>query len=504
MNGHVDWLNAQNVVAILAAVLGVVASFAGVWYERRVLRRRRIGYRVQMDMPIGRDNRHGRGRADIRLGLFSDLPDMSDATLVLLRIANDGAQSIADTDYTRRALHGLAAVFTERIVRGVAVTEPEDEHLLDHFTPSNGMAHDGDTVHLPRVPLNRGQHYKLLVLLSGGSGGSEVRVTGGIRDGVVARNRSTTVDDKSPLFSRFSRAIIIGLTLGIVALAVIIVSGQDAVPAPVAIRPPTPPPLGCATGRLTVNGSTAFAPVVQEVARRYQTDCRGSTVTVAAQGSNKGVQDLTKAGAAAASGSPTVLTVYDGQPESRAHLSGLSVALSTFAVVVNNQVPLPGLTSTSIRSIYRGDIANWNQLGGPDLPIRLVSRGADSGTRDVFRSRILDGVGEPALTSQDCLHTSSPRDRVIRCERDDTEGVLSTVATVPGAIGYGELEAAGAVHGLHTLALDGRAPVDGATAGSPLYPFVEIEHAYTYGESRPRAPSSPASATIWPGAAVRT
>jgi hypothetical protein len=76
------WLSAENLVAISTALLGLAASFAAVWYERRVPRRKRIGYRVQMDTPIGSDSRHGHGQANVRLGLFNDLPDMSDATLV--------------------------------------------------------------------------------------------------------------------------------------------------------------------------------------------------------------------------------------------------------------------------------------------------------------------------------------------------------------------------------------------------------------------------------------
>ena len=34
-----DWLNAENLVAVGTAVLGIVASGVMVWYERRVPRR---------------------------------------------------------------------------------------------------------------------------------------------------------------------------------------------------------------------------------------------------------------------------------------------------------------------------------------------------------------------------------------------------------------------------------------------------------------------------------
>ncbi|WP_245241602.1 hypothetical protein [Streptomyces sp. NEAU-H3] len=109
-----DWFSAENVVAIGTAVLGVAASIVLLWYERRVPRRRHLGYRVQVDMPI-------RARAGARTtgrvtpgslglldgfgedGLGDDGPDGPDGegrvphgralSLVLLRVENDGAET---------------------------------------------------------------------------------------------------------------------------------------------------------------------------------------------------------------------------------------------------------------------------------------------------------------------------------------------------------------------------------------------------------------------------
>ncbi|AEH08070.1 MULTISPECIES: PstS family phosphate ABC transporter substrate-binding protein [Protofrankia] len=461
------WLSTENIVAVLTAVLGIVASFAVVWYERRVPHRRRIGYRVQMDTPIGSDNRGGQSQVDTRLGLFNDLPDMSDGTLVLLRIENDGAEGITDTDYTS---NGLTVVFTERTVRGVAVTQSDAEHLMDHFAPPGAMRHSGSMIHLPRVPLNRGQHYKLLVLLTGGRVGLGVRVTGGIRDGKVEPNRSTTVDDTPPLFSGPARWITILLTLCVTALAVIVV------------RRDVPPPIGCATGKLTIIGSTAFAPVVREIAEKYESECPETRITVSPRGSNEGIQELAEAATETADGPPAVISVYDGsKPAGYPQMMGERIGISAFALVVNDSVSTVDLTVDQIRMIYRGDILNWSQVGGPDLPVLLVSRDANSGTRDLFRRRILDGLGEPALTSLDCEHRNSPQDRVVRCELDSTERVLRTVAKLPGAIGYSELQAAVAAGGLHALRINGQTPSIEAI-GDDSYPFTEIEYAYTYGQ----------------------
>jgi hypothetical protein len=117
-----DWLSADNMVAVLTALLGVGVSFGVVWYERRVPRRKRIGYRVQMDTPIGDDDPDGEGDGapNVLLGVFNDLPDMNDATLVLLRIENDGGEAIAEYAYTygSPSPNSLAASFLNYSLRG--------------------------------------------------------------------------------------------------------------------------------------------------------------------------------------------------------------------------------------------------------------------------------------------------------------------------------------------------------------------------------------------------
>lgn len=75
-------------------------------------------------------------------------------------------------------------------------------------------------------------------------------------------------------------------------------------------------------------------------------------------------------------------------------------------------------------------------------------------------------------------------------ELDSTAQVLSTVARLPGAIGYTEPRSALATKGLHPLRIDGQ-PASIETIGTSGYPYREIEYAYTYG--RPPADSLAAS-----------
>ncbi|MGW5428027.1 substrate-binding domain-containing protein [Streptomyces sp. NPDC004059] len=467
-----QWLNAENVVAVGTALLGIAASAGMVWYERRVPRRKRLGYRVQMDNAIGDDARSG--RVNRRLGIFLEMPGMEDATLVLLRIENDGSQGIDRDDYTGPERHGLTAVFTDRTIRGVSVTQPSDaDHLMDHFTADRGFGYEGNTLRIPRVPLNRGDHFKLLVLLSGGDVGRGIRLSGGIRDGEVHTNRSATPDDKPPLFSAASRLITVMLTVCVVTLAAIVVARDD-----------TRPPIGCEKGALTVIGSTAFAPVIRDAAAQYEKDCEGSRITVDPHGSTAGVRELAADGAARRSGgAPPVVALSDGpKPDDMPELRETRVALSVFALVVNDDVGVRDLSAADLRWLYQGRITNWAQLGGRSLPVHLVSRDANSGTRQVFQRRVL-GQGEMANSSVDCVHKDYPSAPVTRCELDSTDQVLAEVARLPGAIGYSELNLATREKGLRVLGIDGNAPsVDTIEHGHSAYPYREIEYAYTYGK----------------------
>ncbi|MEV6462388.1 MULTISPECIES: PstS family phosphate ABC transporter substrate-binding protein [Streptomyces] len=486
-----EWVNAENVIAVGTFAVASSIAFGQWWYERMVPRRRRIGYRVQLDTAIGDDD--GTGGGNTRLGLFDEADGMDEASVVLLRIENDGALSVSIGDYTSGGLHGMTATFDGREVHGVAVTVgPGSGALMSHFTPAHGLEYSGSSLRIPRVPLNKGEYFKLLVLLSGGTVGSKVTVSGGVQDGDVHPNESLTPDEKPPVFSRPARLTSMAFLVGIALLAGLIVTGGE-----------RPPPMGCATGSLEVTGSTAFAPVAEELAETYMEQCPGSRITVAAHGSTTGLRELAERGAAAKDGAPALVALSDGPaPDGQetgdaghegggagegGGLAGTRLAVSVFTLLAHADVPVRNLTLADLRRIYAGEVTDWREVGADrSLPIVLVGRGAASGTRDVLQRRLLEGAFEPPASSRDCSRKDNPKASVIRCELDTTDQVIATVARVPGALGYSELRTTSTLEGVRRLSLDGRRPsLDGA--GHDAYPYREIEYAYTYG--RPPADS---------------
>jgi phosphate transport system substrate-binding protein len=72
-------------------------------------------------------------------------------------------------------------------------------------------------------------------------------------------------------------------------------------------------------------------------------------------------------------------------------LEQIPVAIDGLAVAVNPNLNLPGITVAGLKSVYTGQVTNWKQLDGPDIPITAYSRPLNSGgTVDIFFEEVLN------------------------------------------------------------------------------------------------------------------
>ncbi|ARQ72455.1 phosphate ABC transporter substrate-binding protein [Streptomyces marincola] len=406
-----------------------------------------------------------------------------DPSFVLLRIENVGATHIDETDYAvlDEDKVGIRVSFPGRRVAGMVVTELSDEFLRPSFEGRSGLNVRDGVIQLPKVPMNRAAHYKVLAALEREAGetrdpGTEFKppkIVGGIKGGVgsgrIRETRSRTG------VSRQAVSLICFLVVVILAQLATSLATDD-----------SSAPLDCATGSLTVTGSTAFEPVLSDAADLYGDTCPGADISIETDGSAAGVAELDRAGREDEDGSPAMIAFSDGpKDEGLPRLLPRPIAFSLFTLVVNEEAGVQDLSAGQIRDLYRGDVTNWSELGGADLPVRLISRHADSGTRRTFQERVLDGTWELAPTSQDCreVHPGAAGD-VVRCELGSTGDVLDAVAGIPGAIGYAEVGRTNEREDVLPLRIDGQAAtLEAADHGA--YPFWETEFAYTYGEPAP-------------------
>ncbi|MEH2268035.1 MAG: substrate-binding domain-containing protein [Nostoc sp.] len=70
------------------------------------------------------------------------------------------------------------------------------------------------------------------------------------------------------------------------------------------------------------------------------------------------------------------------------------VGMDGIAVVVNPSLKVSGLTVQQLQQIYLGQITNWNQVGGPNLPITAFSQRPEDADTVIFPSNS-DLQGQP-------------------------------------------------------------------------------------------------------------
>ncbi len=73
------------------------------------------------------------------------------------------------------------------------------------------------------------------------------------------------------------------------------------------------------------------------------------------------------------------------------------VAVDAIAVIANEDLPVDALSVEQLGAIFRGDITNWKEVGGPDLQVSLYGRQSNSGTFVYFRENILKADYSQAL-----------------------------------------------------------------------------------------------------------
>ncbi len=100
----------------------------------------------------------------------------------------------------------------------------------------------------------------------------------------------------------------------------------------------------------------------------------------------------------------------------------LQVPLVNLVIALPYNNGVGNLDQNSVCGIFRGDITDFNQLGGPDQPITVVYRSDDSPIKDVFNNYC--GISGNNYAAGSIGVTSSD--------------VTSTVTNTPGAIGYVE------------------------------------------------------------------
>lgn len=213
------------------------------------------------------------------------------------------------------------------------------------------------------------------------------------------------------------------------------------------------------SGSITVLGSSAMQPLVNEAAQQFMANNKSAQIAVQGGGSGTGLSQVMEGGADIGNSD---IFAEEKEGIDAASLVDHRVAVVGMAAVAHPEVGVDNLTKQQLIDIFTGKITNWKDVGGNDAEIVLVNRPQSSGTRATFFKFALDGNQEKDGITEDSSGT-----------------VRKIISETPGAIGY--LAFSYFDNSIKPLSLDGVAPtVENVTTNE--FPIWAYQHMYTKGE----------------------
>ncbi len=217
--------------------------------------------------------------------------------------------------------------------------------------------------------------------------------------------------------------------------------------------------------QVTIAGSTTVLPIAQAGAEAYMDKYPTVNVSVRGGGSGVGIAALQNGTAQIAMSSRPMKSKEISACKSKGiNPTAYVIANDGIAFITHKSNRLKNISLAQVRDIYIGKITNWNQLGGTNLPIVIISRDVASGTFEVFNDKVLKG----AKVSGSAQMLAS------------NNAIMTTVTTTPGAIGYVGL---GYVSdAINIVPVDNVRPTE-ATVKNGSYPVSRKLYMYTNGKA---------------------
>ncbi|TVQ10191.1 MAG: tetratricopeptide repeat protein [Leptolyngbya sp. DLM2.Bin27] len=160
---------------------------------------------------------------------------------------------------------------------------------------------------------------------------------------------------------------------------------------------------------VTIDGDPSMLGLNQSLGSAFEQRYPDTEVTASTSGDEQALQAL-QAGDIDLAALGRALSEAEQDPE----LTSIPVTREKIAIIVGRDHPFEGdLTFESFAAMFRGDITNWAEVGGPNLPIRFVDRPADSSTRLA--------LADYEIFSNQPFETG---DNAVEVETDDTAAVV--------------------------------------------------------------------------------
>lgn len=213
---------------------------------------------------------------------------------------------------------------------------------------------------------------------------------------------------------------------------------------------------------LRIDGSTTVGPIADAFAEYFKSIDPKLDITVKKTGSGDGAAALIDSRCDIATMSRFMKDDEFAKAVGNKVLPvAWTVAMDGVCVVVHPSNPVAKLTGEQVRDIYTGKITNWSQVGGPSMPIVVISRDTSSGTYETFETLIMKK--QPMAAGVEYVN-ANPQ-------------AQARVKTTQGAVAYVGL---GFLEGVKALAIDGVTP-SRQTVANGTYPLSRPLFMFTNG-----------------------
>ena len=136
---------------------------------------------------------------------------------------------------------------------------------------------------------------------------------------------------------------------------------------------------------LRINGSTTVGPIAEAFVEAMSQEYPNVKFSVTKTGSGDGAAALID-GRCDIAAMSRFMKAEEFKTAAAAGIMPVpfTVAMDGVCPIVHPSNPVSALTTAQLRAIYTGEITNWSQVGGANMPIIVISRDTSSGTYEVF------------------------------------------------------------------------------------------------------------------------
>jgi len=143
---------------------------------------------------------------------------------------------------------------------------------------------------------------------------------------------------------------------------------------------------------IQVKGSDTEVNLVQRLAEVFMKKNANYSIAVTGGGSGTGIAAIINKTTDLCNASRPMKDAEIAQAKAnKVNPVGVIFAVDGLSLTINPKNTVKALTIDQIGQIFRGELTNWKQAGGPDIPITLYGRQPNSGTFVFFREVVVRG-----------------------------------------------------------------------------------------------------------------